>query len=150
MSIQQKSAIIIHDQIMKKCNHLIIFTNDINIDNQVEAFAMTIIFSTSNIISIMMNKKQIYLKSIIEITIYSEEMMKFDLALNITKNHSWNRLIVIFTNFQTIIQVIQCLKKQSNQYLLQTLARRVEQCDKEILFTEFSFMLKFSTMKQSI
>jgi hypothetical protein len=28
-----KIAIIIHDQIMKKCNHLTIFTNDINIDN---------------------------------------------------------------------------------------------------------------------
>jgi hypothetical protein len=52
-----KIAIITHDQIMQKCNHLIIFTNDIDIDNQIKAFAMTIIFSTSSIIFIMMNQK---------------------------------------------------------------------------------------------
>jgi hypothetical protein len=40
-------AIIIHDQIMQKCNHLIIFTDDIDIDNQIETFAVTIIFSMS-------------------------------------------------------------------------------------------------------
>ncbi len=104
-------AIIIHDQIMQKCSHLIIFTDDIDIDNQIKASAMTIIFSMSRMIFIVMNKKQAYLKSIIEITIYFEEIIKFDFALNVTKNHLKNRFIVIFTNCQTAIRIIQFFKK---------------------------------------
>jgi hypothetical protein len=117
---------------MQKCNHLIIFTNDIDIDNQIETFAMTIIFSMSSMIFIMMNKKQIYLNFITKITIYSKEIMRLDLALNVIENHFKNRFIVIFTNFQIVIRVIQCLKKQFDQYLLQTLTRRIKQCDREI------------------
>jgi hypothetical protein len=107
-----KIAIVTHDQIMKKCSHLIIFTNDINIDNQIKTFAMIIIFSTSNMFFIMMNKKQTYLRLIIEITIYFEKIMRFDLALNVIENHFRNRLIVIFSNCQIAIRVIQSLKKQ--------------------------------------
>ncbi len=125
-------TIITHDQITKKCNHLIIFMNDIEINNQIETSAMIIIFSTSSMFLIMMNKKQIYLRSIIEITIYSEEIMKLDLALNIIKNHFKDCLIVIFTNCQIAIRVIQFLKKQFDQYLLQTLIRRIKFCDREI------------------
>jgi hypothetical protein len=127
-----KIAIATHDQIMRKCNHLIIFTNDIDIDNQIEASAMIIIFSMSSMIFIMMNKKQVYLKFITKITIYFEEIMKFDFVLNVAENHLRNRLIVIFTNCQAVIRVIQCFKKQFDQYLLQTLIRRIEQCNREI------------------
>jgi hypothetical protein len=70
-----KIAIIIHDQIMKNCNHLIIFTNEIDIDNQIDALTMTIISSMSNMIFIIMNKKQIYLRSFTKITIYFEELI---------------------------------------------------------------------------
>jgi hypothetical protein len=117
---------------MQNCSHLIIFTNDIDIDNQIEAFAIIIIFSMTSIIFIMMNKKQIYLKFITKITIYFEKIMKLDLVLNVIENHLKNRLIAIFTNCQTIIQVIQCFKKQFDQYLLQTLIWRIKQCDREI------------------
>jgi hypothetical protein len=125
-------AIITHDQIMKKCNHLIIFTNEIDIDNQIDVSAVTIIFSTSNMFFIMMNKKQIYLRSLIEITIYSEEIMKLDLVLNVAENHLKDRFIVIFSNCQIAIRVIQNLKKQFDQYLLQILTRRMKRCDREI------------------
>jgi hypothetical protein len=117
---------------MQKCSHLIIFTNDIDIDNQIEIFAMTIFFSMSSMISIMMNKKQAYLKLITKITIYVEEIMRLDLVLNVAEIHSKDRLIVIFTNCQVVIRVIQCLKKQFDQYLLQTLIQRIEHCDREI------------------
>jgi hypothetical protein len=80
----------------------------------------------------MMNKKQVYLKSIIEITIYFEEIMKLDFVLNVIENHFKDRLIVIFTNCQIVIRVIQCFKKQFDQYLLQTLIRKIEFCDREI------------------
>jgi hypothetical protein len=80
----------------------------------------------------MMNKKQVYLKSITKITIYFEKIVKLDLALNVIEIHLRNRLIVIFTNCQIVIRVIQCLKKQSDQYLLQTLTRRLKKCDREI------------------
>jgi hypothetical protein len=125
-------AIITHDQITQKCSHLIIFTNDIDIDNQIETSAMTIFFSMSSMIFIVMNKKQVYLKLITKITIYFEEIMKFDFALNVAENHLRDRFIVIFTNCQVVIRVIQCLKKQFDQYLLQTLTRRIEHCDREI------------------
>jgi hypothetical protein len=125
-------AIVIHDQIMQKCSHLIIFTNDIDIDNQIDVSAVTIIFSTSSMCFIMMNKKQIYLKSFTEITIYSEEIMKLDLVLNVAENHLRNRLIVIFSNCQIAIRVIQSFKKQFDQYLLQILIRRMKRCDREI------------------
>jgi hypothetical protein len=125
-------AIIIYDQIMKKCFHLITFTNDIEIDNQIETFAITIIFSTSDMFFIMMNKKQTFLKSIIEITIYFEEIIRFDLVLNVIENHFKDRFIVIFSNCQIAIRVIQSLKKQFDQYLLQTLIRRMKHCDREI------------------
>jgi hypothetical protein len=80
----------------------------------------------------MMNKKQIYLKSFIEITIYSEEIMKFNLVLNVIENYFKNRFIVIFSNCQIAIRVIQSLKKQFDQYLLQILIRRMKRCDREI------------------
>ncbi len=117
---------------MKKCSHLIIFTNEIDIDNQIDASTMTIISSMSSMISIMMNKKQIYLRSLTKITVYFEEIVKLDLALNIAKSHFRNRFIVIFTNCQIVIRVIQCFKKQSDQYLLQTFVRKIEKCDREI------------------
>jgi hypothetical protein len=112
--------------------HLIIFTNDIDIDNQIETFAVIIIFLMSSMTFIMMNKKQVYLKFIMKITIYFEEIMKLDFDLNVAENHLRDRLIAIFTNCQTTIRVIQCLKKQSDQYLLQALTRRIEQCDRKI------------------
>jgi hypothetical protein len=80
----------------------------------------------------MMNKKQTYLKSIIEITIYFEKIMKFDFILNVIENHFKNRLIVIFSNCQIAIRVIQSLKKQFDQYLLQILIRRKKHCNREI------------------
>jgi hypothetical protein len=58
--------------------------------------------------------------------------MKLDFVLNVVENHFQDRLIVIFTNCQIVIRVIQCLKKQFDQYLLQTLTRRIEHCDREI------------------
>ncbi len=129
-----KIAIITHDQIRQKCSHLIIFTNDIDIDidNQIETFAMTIIFSMSKMIFIIMNKKQVYLKLITKITIYSRKIVKFDFVLNVIENHFRDRFIVIFTNCQIAIRVIQCFKKQSDQYLLQILTRKIEHCDREI------------------
>ncbi len=127
-----KIAIIIHDQIMKKYNHLTIFTNDINIDNQIEAFATTIIFFNIEHDFHNDEQKQIYLKFITKITIYFEKIMKLDFVLNVTENHFKNRLIVIFTNCQVVIRAIQCLKKQFDQHLLQTLIWRIEQCDREI------------------
>jgi hypothetical protein len=105
-------AIIIHDQIMHECSHLIIFTNDIDIDNQIEASAMTIIVSTSSMILSIMNKKQVYLKLIIKIILYSEEIMRLDFVLNVIENHLKDRFIVIFTNCQAAIRVMQCFKKQ--------------------------------------
>ncbi len=117
---------------MQKCNHLIIFTNDIDIDNQIETSAMIIIFSISSMIFIVMNKKQVYLKFITKTTIYFEEIVKLDLVLNVAENHFKDRLIAIFTNCQIVIRVIQCLKKQFDQYLLQTFARRIEHCEREI------------------
>jgi hypothetical protein len=93
---------------------------------------MTIIFFMSRMIFIMMNKKQIYLKFITKITIYSKEIVKFDLVLNVIENYFKDRFIIIFTNCQIAIRVIQCLKKQSNQYFLQTLIRRIEHCDRKI------------------
>jgi hypothetical protein len=119
-------AIITHDQIMKACNHLIIFTNNTNINDQIETFAMTIIFSILNMNLIMINKKQVYLRSITKITIYFEEIVRLDLTLNVIEIHLKNRFIIIFTNCQIVIRVIQCSKKQSDQYLLQTLTRRIE------------------------
>jgi hypothetical protein len=93
---------------------------------------MTIIFSMSNMILIMMNKKQVYLRFITKTTIYFEEIVKLDLVLNVTENHFRDRFIVIFTNCQAAIRVIQCLKKQFDQYLLQTFARRIEHCERKI------------------
>jgi hypothetical protein len=58
--------------------------------------------------------------------------MKLNLVLNVIENHFRDRLIAIFTNCQAIIRVIQCFKKQSDHYLLQALARKIEQCDWEI------------------
>jgi hypothetical protein len=72
------------------------------------------------------------LKLITKITIYSRKIVKLDLVLNVVENHLRDRFIVIFTNCQIAIRVIQCLKRQSNQYLLQILIRRIEHCDREI------------------
>jgi hypothetical protein len=58
--------------------------------------------------------------------------VKLDLVLNVIENHLRDRFIVIFTDCQIAIRVIQCFKKQSDQYLLQILARRIEHCDREI------------------
>jgi hypothetical protein len=72
------------------------------------------------------------LKFITKITIYSKKIVKLDLVLNVTENHFKDRFIVIFTNCQIAIRVIQCFKKQSDQYLLQILTRKIEHCDRKI------------------
>jgi hypothetical protein len=72
------------------------------------------------------------LKLITKITIYSRKIVKFDFVLNVIENHFRDRFIVIFTNCQIAIRVIQCFKKQSDQYLLQILTRKIEHCDREI------------------
>jgi hypothetical protein len=105
-----KIAIITHDQSMKECNHLTIFTNDIDIDNQIETFAMTNIFLMSNMIFIMMNKKQIYLRFIKKITIYFEEIMRLDLALNVAEKsfqRSSHRYIHELSNCYSSYSVFQ-------------------------------------------
>jgi hypothetical protein len=58
--------------------------------------------------------------------------MRLDLVLKVIENHFKDRLIVIFTNCQIAIRVIQCFKKQFDQYLLQTLTRRIKFCNWEI------------------
>ncbi len=82
--------------------------------------------------------------------------MKFDFILNVTKNYFRNRLIVIFTNCQIVIQVIQCFKKQFDQYLLQILIRRIEKYDWKIhihwifAYVEISSNKTFNTIIKKI
>jgi hypothetical protein len=91
-------AIITHNKIMKECNHLIIFTNEIDIDDQIEASAVTIISLMSSMTLIIVNKKQVYLNSITKTTIYFEEIVELDLILNVVENYLKDRSIAIFTN----------------------------------------------------
>ena len=109
-----KKTIKIHDAIKIQKTSLIIYTNDNDIEKSVKTSTMTIFISIDNQTLIVIDKKQIYLKFFIEHTIYSNELIKLNLTLNIVKAHFENTMMNIFIDNQTIIKIIKFFKQQSN------------------------------------
>ena len=66
-----------HDQIMKN-NYSAIFTNDSDIENKIETFAMTIFISIKRETSIVMKKKQTYVEFFTKETIYFEKLIELE------------------------------------------------------------------------
>ena len=82
-----------HNRIMKN-NYSAIFTNDSDIKNKIKIFAMTIFISIKRKTSIMMKKRQTYVKSFTEETVYSEKFIKFELTLKIADTQQSFSIII--------------------------------------------------------
>ena len=82
-----------HDRIMKD-NYSAIFTNDSDIKNKIKIFAMTIFISIKRETSIMMKKRQTYVESFIEETVYSEKFIKFELTFEIADTQQSFSIII--------------------------------------------------------
>ena len=106
-----KKTIKIHDVIKIQKISLIIYTNDNDIEKNVKTSTIMIFISINDQISIVIDKKQIYLKFFIEYTIYSNELIKLNLSLNIVNAHFKNTMMNIFINNQTIIKIIKFFKQ---------------------------------------
>ena len=109
-----KKTIKIHDVIKIQKTSLIIYTNDNDIEKNVKTSTMTIFILIDDQISIVIDKKQIYLKFFIEHIIYSNELIKLNLTLNIVKIHFENTMMNMFIDNQAIIKIIKFFKQQSN------------------------------------
>ena len=106
-----KKTIKIHDAIKIQRTSLVIYTNDSDIEKNVKTLTMTIFISVDDQISIVINKKQIYLRLFIEHIIYSNELIKLNLTLNIVKAHFKNTMMNIFIDNQLIIKIIKFFKQ---------------------------------------
>ena len=101
----------IHDVIKIRDISLVIYIDNSDMKNEMKASAVTVFISVENRDAIMMNKRQTYLNSFIEHTMYSNELMKLNLILNIVKIYFENTVINIFINNQIIIKIIRFLKQ---------------------------------------
>ena len=127
-----KKTIKIHDAIKIQKTSLIIYTNDSDIEKNVKTSTMTIFILIDDQISIVIDKKRIYLKFFIEHTVYSNKLINLNLTLNIVKIYFENTMINIFINNQTIIKIIKFFKQQSNQYIFRALTQKIN--NHEIFF----------------
>ena len=99
-----------------KDNYSTIFTNDSDIKNKIKVFAITIFISIKRETSIVIKKKQTYIKIFTEKTVYFEEFIKFKLTLKITDIQQFS--IIIFIDSQAAIKVIKFSKQQFDQFIL--------------------------------
>ena len=106
-----KKTIKIHDAIRIQKTSLIIYTNDSDIEKSVKTSTITIFISIDDQISIVIDKKQTYLRFFIEHTVYSSELIELNLTLNIVKTHFENTMMNIFIDNQTIIRIIKFFKQ---------------------------------------
>ena len=113
-----KKIIIIHDILLINDDYFIIYTNNSDIDNKIKTFAIIIIILISNEFFIIINKKQIFLNLFNKFTIYCGKLMKINIILNIIKNNSQNKSIIIFINNQIIILAVRKFDHQFDQYIL--------------------------------
>ena len=91
-------------------------TNDSDIKNKIEVFAMTIFISIKRKTSIMMEKKQTYVKSFTKETVYFEEFIELKLTFDIVDAQQFS--IIIFIDSQTAIKAIKFSKQQFDQFIL--------------------------------
>ena len=112
-----------HDHIMKN-DYSEIFTNDSDIENKIEVFAMTIFISIKKKTSIMMKKRQTYVESFTEETVYFEKLIKLKLTLNIVDAQQSS--IIIFIDSQTAIRAIKSSKQQFDQFILQRIITKLK------------------------
>ena len=113
-----------HNQIMKN-NYSAIFTNDSDIKNKIKIFAMTIFISIKRKTSIMMKKRQTYVKSFTEKTVYSEKFIEFELTLKIADTQQ-SFSIIIFIDSQAAIKIIKFSRQQFDQFILQRIITKLK------------------------
>ena len=112
-----------HDHIMKD-DYSAIFTNDSDIENKIEIFAITIFISIKRKTSIMMKKRQTYVESFTEETVYFEKLIELKLTLNIIDAQQFS--IVIFINSQAAIRAIRFSRQQFDQFILQRIVTKLK------------------------
>ncbi len=94
---------IIHDQIVSKETHLMIYIDESGINDEVDVSAVTLLSSNNNSRSIVVEKRQAYLDSLSDYTVYSKELIELNLILNIMKTYLDDRSIIIFVDSQIAI-----------------------------------------------
>ncbi|MCJ1427765.1 hypothetical protein MMC29_005670, partial [Sticta canariensis] len=62
------------------------------------------------------DKRQAYLGPLTEYTVYSDELIGLNLALEIMENRPENRPVAIFTDNHAAIKAIRCPKSAVRQY----------------------------------
>ena len=100
--------------------------NDNDIDNKIKTFIIIIIISIWNEFFIMMNKKQVFLIFFNKFMIYCEKLMKINIILNIIKNNSQNKSIIIFINNQAVILAVRKSGHQFDQYVLMQIISKIQ------------------------
>ena len=119
-----------HDTIKIRNTSLVIYTNNSDIEKKMKTSTITIFISIKKLTSIVIDRKQIYLKFFIEHTIYSSELIKMNLTMNIVKIHFENTMINIFIDSQTVIKIIKFSKQQFDQYIFRILIQKIIDCEK--------------------
>lgn len=120
-----------HDVILNKKIYLNIYIDENEINDIIKTSTVIFFSFVTNEFFMITNKLQTHLNFFIEFTIYSKKLIDFNLTLKIVENH-FHTSIIIFTNNQTVIQIIKHFKNQSKQYIFRELIQRIIECDNEI------------------
>lgn len=127
-----EKIIIIHDNIVIQKQHLIIYTNKNNINNQIKTSTIILIIFISNLILYVIDKKQTHLKSLTKYTIYIEKLLNLKLIMKIIEIYSNNKFVFIFIDNQTTTQIVKFFKQQSDWYILWRCVEKIIEWNKKL------------------
>ena len=116
ISSETDKAIKSHDDIVRNRNALMIYTDDSEINESIEAAAVSLYTET---------EKKAYLSSDTHFTVYSGELYSILMTMKIAHETELNsqRPLIIFTDNQVSIQSINESKNQSGQYILRCIQK---------------------------
>jgi hypothetical protein len=120
----------IHDQIVTQKSYLIIFIDENDINDEINVSIITLFFSNDNSSSMMIERKQVYLSSFMNYTMYSKELIELNLTLKIMKTYLDDHFVIIFVDNQIAIRALFFLKQQSDQYMLKNLVKKFTNSEK--------------------
>lgn len=85
----------------------------------------------------MVDRRQAYLSPLTDYTVYSRELIRLDLAMEIIEAYPDNRPIAIFIDSQPAIKAIKFARQQSGQYLLRDLSESSKRVGGILIFVGY-------------
>ena len=132
--LNKKKIVVNHDVIVFDFNNIILYTNDNDIENEINVFIMWTTIMKLKWIFLILQINQVHLKSMCEFTIYSKKLYKIFMILKMMKQkNDINWSIYIFIDNQVAIYSFQRFKNKIEQYILKHIVKFYRDIKREII-----------------